>query len=45
MPARFRFEAERVDQVEPRARHRAHAADVAGVGRDLRLEQHHVEHG
>jgi hypothetical protein len=36
-------EAERVDQVEDAARDGAHAADVAGVRRDLRLEQDEVE--
>jgi hypothetical protein len=33
-----------VNEVQPRARERAHPADVARVGRNLGLEEHNVEH-
>src|SRR5262249_27971388 len=37
-------EAEAADQVQHRARGGAQAGDVAGVGRDLRFPQGHVQH-
>lgn len=39
------LEAERLHDVERRAAVGAQADDVAGIGRDLRLEEHDVEHG
>jgi hypothetical protein len=38
------LETQRMDQMQPRLRDRAHASDIAGVLRDLRLKQHHVKH-
>ena len=37
-------EAQRLDQVQPRAGVRAQADDVAGVGRDFGLVEDDVEH-
>jgi hypothetical protein len=36
--------SERMNQMQPRARERAHAPDVSGVLRDFRLEKHDVQH-
>src|SRR5690606_1175924 len=38
------IESERTNQMEVRARIRAHADDVAGVRRNFRLEENDVEH-
>ena len=38
-------EAQRLDEVQGRAGRRHHPDRVARVGRDPRLEEHHVEHG
>ena len=43
-PFVIQLKAERLDQVEGEAGIGAEADDVAGVGGDLRLIEHHVEH-
>ena len=38
------LESQGMNEVQPRAGDGAHATDVAGVLRDLRLEEHDVQH-